>query len=355
MSTTRPSMVDQSDLGLARRNDRGTALVLALSLLAIFGILGSVYVRYMSLEVVTTDMQVRKARAEHLASAGVEIALEGLRQEILNPDRYNVRGATTAFNFTTYEGIGVGDAGVAATELGVAAEADAKPEPRLAVANVTIYDESSRINVNHAPAGVLQRALKVDANTARAVASSVPAGATGPKSQWLLGLDELVAQNRLTQEQFDALDPSELTVFSVLDHNNPVGHFNVNEAGPAALAAMLNVSEEQATQIKAKAPFTSMEAFGAAVAAVTGLPFTGGEAASALGLKSRCFRIVSESRYAKLYDPAAYEAAEGEQKEKYLRNRAAGRVEAVVLFHDDGSHDVLFWSGSREMVGAGPT
>jgi len=351
----RQTIVDSGNTRVARRNDRGTALVLALSLLAIFGILGSAYVRYMSLELVKSDIQVREARAEHLASAGVQIALEGLRQEVLNADRYNVRGVTNAFDLTTYEGINVGDGGVTATELGAPTEPDAKAEPRLAEAKVTIYDESCRINVNHAPAGVLQRALNIDANTARAVASSVPAGATGPDSKWMLALDELVGPSRLTQDQFNAVDRSKLTVFSVLDHRNPVGHFNVNEAEPVALAAMLNVTEEQATQIKAKGPFSSITTFGEAVTAVTGAPFTGGEAAPALGLTSRCFRIVSEGRYAKFYDSAAYASAAPGEKSQYLSKPATGYVEAVVLFHDDGSHEVLYWSTSRESAATGTT
>lgn len=355
MINTRRTTDSRSNAGCAPRNNRGTALVLALSMLAIFGILVTYFVGYMNLELVETDMAVRNARAEHLAAAGVQIALEGLRQEVLDPTRYNNRGVTTAFDFTSYNGINVDDEGVKASELGAPETPSAKPQSRLAVARVTIYDESSRINVNHAPAGVLERALKVDPNTARAIATSVPAGATVPDGQWLLALDELVGPNRLTQAQFDALDPAQLTVHSVVDHANPIGHFNVNEAAPVVLAAMLGLSEEQATQIKAKGPFTSLEAFGQAVTAVTGLPFTGGEAGPALGLKSRCFRVISESRYAKIYDQAAYEGAEPAQKGQYLRNSASGRVEAVVLFQDDGTHEVLQWNTGRELTGAGTT
>lgn len=333
-------------------------MVLALSLLAIFGILGTAYVGYMNLSLMETDMGVRTARADQLAVAGVQIALEGLRQEVLNPNRYNIRGETARFELSTYHGIEPAEGGgVIATSLGLAEDPDGSIQPRLAMANVTIYDESARININHAPASVLQRALKVDVNTARQVASSVPAAGSGPDSKWFLALDELIHPALLTQEQFDALDLAQLTVHSVGDHTKPTGYFNVNEASPTALAAVLNVTEEQAIQIKAKAGdgagFTSMQAFNDAVAEVTGSPFSGAETKDALALESRCFRVVSEGRYAKILDQAAYDAAEADQKSTYVRPGGAGRVEAVFLFGDDGSYEVLHWSTDRDVT-AGP-
>ena len=355
MIDTRRNSVAPGAAGPARHDERGTALVLALSLLTIFGILVTYFVGYMNLELRETNLGVRQARADHLAVAGVQVALEGLRQEVLYPDRGNIRGEARSFEFTTYNGIAVDDGGTSAAVLGAPETPDGRLQPRLAMAEVIIFDESSRVNVNHAPAGVLQRILKVDASTARAVASSVPAGATAPGGQWLLGLDELISPSRLTPAQFAALDPAQLTVFSVADHGQPVGHFNVNEAAPEVLAAMIDVTEEQATQIKGQGPFASLEAFGGAVTAVTGLPFTGGEAAPALGLKSRCFRIISEGRYATVYDEAAYAGADASQKRQYLRNSASRRVEAVVQFNDDGAYEVLHWNADRELAGAGPT
>jgi DNA uptake protein ComE-like DNA-binding protein len=328
---------------VSRNRQRGAALVLALSMLAIFGILGTCYLRYMNSEIMETDFDLRLKRAEHLAGAGVQVALEGLRQEVLNPNFTTRKGEMAEFEFDTFGNIDHTESGIAASrELGL---------PRLAVSRVTIIDESSKLNLNYAPADVLQRLLKLDAATALAIASSVPpAGQPGNR---ILALDELVTRKLLTQEQFDAsVNPTQLTTFSVADGAAPSGYFNVNGASPAVLAAVLNVSEEQAAQVAAKGPFASLGALTEAVSSVVGSPFTGVDSNAALGLKSRCFRIISEGRYAKILDEAAFLDASDSQRERFLSNSATKQIEAVVLFHDDGSHEVLHWSTGRELDSA---
>lgn len=330
--------------GAARQHNRGTALVLALALLAIFGILGTSYVRYMNLNSMETDMGVRGARAEHLADAGVQVALEGLRQEVLSPDRHGEKGKPVDFHFTTYDGI---------DHRGDGITADAMNMPRHAVATVTIHDENTRVNVNHAPARVLE-ALGIEANAARAIAQATPAGGKNPP---LLALDELVTRGLLTQAQYDSLDRSVFTVHSVADPANPTGYINVNEAPPRVLSALLGLSEDQAAQLRARikdqGPFSSLPALSAAVSEITGEAASGIEQNAALGLKSRCFRVLSEGRYAKIIDWQGYDAAPSGERDMYLRNRASERVEAVIQFRDDGSYEVLHWRTGTELGDTG--
>ena len=55
----------------------------------------------------------------------------------------------------------------------------------------------------------------------------------------------------------------------------------------------------------------------------------------ALRLDSRCFRLVSEGRYASMAGGRDYD-------------RASARVEAVVVFSDDGEYDVVYWNTQRK-------
>ena len=50
------------------RDERGAALIFALSLLAIFGFIGAAYVAYMNLNLVESDLDLRKARARHMSA-----------------------------------------------------------------------------------------------------------------------------------------------------------------------------------------------------------------------------------------------------------------------------------------------
>lgn len=342
-STCRPSIVRDS----RRHQERGAALVLALSLLAIFGILGTSYIKYMNLSLEESDQDLRVRRADHLAVAGVEFALEGLRMEVMSPNHSVQKGETIAgIPFDSYFGISDGESGVVT---------QAMPQERLATADVTVYDESGRLNINHASPDALQKLLGVDANTARKIASSVPRGGQSGDKKWFLALDELVTRGFLTQDQFDLVIPTLLTTFSVEDHANPARHLNVNSADPAVLAAVLNLSMEQAAQVKAKAPFPSLTALSDAVAAVTGSPAPNIEGDTALVLESRCFRIVSKSRYAKIIDKDKYDAATTpEERDRLLRNSARGRIETVVLFEDDGSYRVIQWNTRGEAIDADP-
>lgn len=334
MRTTTTTSIQKS------RNERGAALIFALSMLAIFGFMGVAYVKYMSLNLVESDLDLRKARARQLAVSGIQIAASGLRQEVLSANHKVPRNTPAAFDLATYNGITHGDEGIVAEPMNVT---------RLARTTVTVYDEGGRVNLNHAPASALQKLLGVDGDTARNITANVPRGAQGPDARWFLTTDELLSRGLLTKAQYNLIVPDTLSTVSVVDHANPAGHFDVNGAEPAALSAMLNLTLEQAQQVKSKGPFASMEALGQAVSAVTGAPAEAVTGEPSLGLKSRCFRVVSEGFYAKAIDSDRYDAAATEdEKDQLLTNRTTSTVEAVLQFNDDGTYEVIYWNASPE-------
>lgn len=322
------------------RGDRGAALIFALSMLVIFGAIGVAYVGYMNESLADSDFDLRKARARELAVSGIEIAAAGLREEVLSANNRVPRGAVTTFDLPIYKDITQGDDGIKTVGMNMT---------RVARATVSVYDEGARVNLNHAPVSALQKVLGVDGDTARTIAGSVPRGAQGPDARWFVSIDELLSRGLLTKSQYDLVVPESISTLSVVDHANPTGHFNVNGAAPSELAAMLNVTLDQAGQIQAKGPFASLEALGQAVASVTGAPAEAVVADTALGLKARCFRVVSHGFYARAADQVRYDAATTEEeRDKLLTNRAASTVEAVLQFQDDGGYEILYWNADPD-------
>ncbi len=320
----------------SKEGRRGAALLFALSILAVFSALGMIYLRHMELEVADTSIELRQKRARQLAMAGVESAAAGIQQYLLNPTTRPVQmDSPYAVKFPTYRSLVTGEDGqTAIEEMGW---------PRLAETTFTIHDESGKINLNHAPASVLQKVMGIPGDTARTIAASVPAGGNDPKKQWFLELDELV-DRRLLEGPLAPTVYETLTTYSVVDHRNARGFFNVNAADPSALAAVLDLTPEQAAQVKGKGPFSSSEALAGAVAAARGVPPESVTSDPALGFQSRCFRVVCEGRYARFVDKERYETASAADKRRHLMNVAVHRVEAVLLFNEDATYDIIHWN-----------
>jgi len=65
------------------RHDKGVALFLAISFLALFSVLGASYMRFMSLELDETDMRIRDMRVRNYATAGINNAAGHIRSALL--------------------------------------------------------------------------------------------------------------------------------------------------------------------------------------------------------------------------------------------------------------------------------
>lgn len=318
---------------------RGTALVIAVSLLALFTTLGMLYVRAMSTEIEKSNLALRRARARNLAIAGVRAAIGDLERAVDQGQLVQILSKPRTYQFNTY------------TSVRTTAGRQMQPfENRRAVATVTITDESGKINLNHTPAKALKEVLGVDIATALGIRISLPG--TKPKQlrkkgvpkQWLVGVHDLASRGLLTKEQFEKVDTSLVTTYTVTDHQNPKAYLNVNMAPAAVIAAVLNVSPEEADRIVAQRPYKSFAAFrevlgkDPATFALKSDPDSATGIPAALTLKSRCFRIISEAKYAAV-------VSAGENQKEY--NRTYGRTEAVVLFDDKGGYQVVRWNTQR--------
>lgn len=323
-----------------RARKRGAALIIAVTLLAIFVTLGMFYVRNMSLELEKTLFVINQARAREAATGGVYAAIGDLQRAAAENQIPQVIATTRTYPFPVY--------GAQRTTAGLEL---APVENRRVEASVVIADESGKINLNHAPASVLQRVLNVDGVTARNITSSLPRADGEPvptqaaNSGWLLDAADLVSRGLLTPEQFAALDKDLITTWTVADHAAPQGFLNINAASPEVLAAILDVPLETAQQVAAVGPFDSLEALAQAAGKESATfnikPDPGNPAAwpAPLTSDSRCFRIVSEAASVSVAGQAEYD-------------KAASRVEAVVVLGDNGEYEILYWNAGRSPAAA---
>ena len=314
---------------------RGMALVIAISLLALFSTLGMLYVRRMNLEVAHADILLAEARARQAATAGVQAALAELERALDKQQHiHQLFSKPKRYDFPVYSG----------------ALADGTPtreasDRRRAYANVPIA-ENAKVNLNHAPASVLQMILGVDGATARAIAASLPRGAGFAESdeeahrQWLLDPGDLVARGLLTPEQYEDINPAHVTTCSVPDHSNPVGFININTAPAEVMAAVLDVSVEDARKVITRRPFRTLAALAAAAGKdpatfnIRPDPREPAALPAPLAIESHCFQIVSE---------AVCATVAGKQE----HDKVHARVEAIVYFPPEGGHEIVRWNARR--------
>ncbi len=315
---------------------RGMALVIAISLLALFSTLGMLYVRRMNLEIARADMLLAEARARQAATAGFQAALAELERALENRQSHQVVGKPKRYDFPVYSG----------------ALADGTPtreasDRRRAYADVIIADENAKVNLNHAPASVLQMILGVDGATARAIAASLPRdGAAFSESdeeahrQWLLEPGDLVARGLITPEQFDAVNREHVTTYTVPDHDNPVGFININTAPAEVMAAVLDMSVKDAGKVITRRPFRTLAALAAAAGKdpatfnIRPDPNNPSSLPAPLAFESRCFQIVSEAVCANVAGKQEYD-------------KVHARVDAIVYFPPDGGYEIVKWNARR--------
>ena len=340
----RPVAARESGPGRVRglRRESGAALVLAIALLGLFTMLGMIYIQRMNIDLDRTKWQLRETRARNLTEAGVQIALSKLERAMAEGQLVQLLGKPQSCTLPAFKG----------TRMGGALQL-MRMESRRSAIEFTILDESGKVNLNHAPAAVLEQLLRVDAKTAKAIRDSLPPTGIARlvnknrEGRWLLHPDDLVTRGLLTEEHFAKLDPATMTTYTVVDHENALAHININTAPVAAVAALLDLSTEEAGQLDAKRPFSSASALYAAA---------GKDAATfnvrqnrrnsralppALSLTSRCFRIRCTAEFG---STAGAAAAKGMHRGYH---RAHAEAEAVVLFEPDGACRVLRWTTER--------
>ena len=325
--------------GTDSRGERGAALLLALALLGLMTIMGTYYVRFMSLEVRTTQYDEAQTRARLAAESGIEAALAALTRAHDEGQTHFSTAQPHTYTLPVYRYVAGGS--------GRGFDVD---ENREAQAVVTVQDENSKINLNTAPAPVIAEVLGVEPETAEAIVASQPrqtgvhtaslrpTNAEGEELQWLYTLDDLKARGLVTPEQFAAIDRSLVTTFSALPFTDTAEQVNINTSPPAVLAAAIGVPLEQGEKIAERRPFQSLPAFLGASGKLRAEDFAlgaTGDKRSAFTTQSRVFRLVSEGHY--IHHGLGNTALQ----------EARAYVEAIVRFNDDGAAATLYWNTSR--------
>ena len=308
-----------------RKVNDGAALIAALGFLAIFTMLGLAYARQMVLRADEISYDRVTLQTREAAAAGVTSAIDAIRAARAAG---NELPAAYEFTLPLYKF----DRTAKDTDF------ITTNDTRTLTVRVEVLDESGRLNLNHASTRMIQAVLGISGEDARKLQSSLPRNKQEESTAWFTHVDDLVVRNLIDKESLDAADKNLLTVYSVIDQNNPVGYFNVNTMPIKLLAPLLGISEEEAEKVAAMRPFASLDDLTKATgkSAETFALRRGADVGSVLGselcFKTSCYRIRATARYS--------EAAILGAGEKDLRRRLA---EAVVVFDDSDRAAIVYW------------
>ncbi|MBN2309090.1 MAG: general secretion pathway protein GspK [Candidatus Hydrogenedentes bacterium] len=318
---------------------KGFALLTAIILLAVFSLMGSVWLRYMLLENDQTARGLKSLQAQYVANAGANAAIAELARALQSGDVAALLAEPPVVEVPIYSNVVARPNGLEAVEKA----------PGLA--RITIEDENARINVNYAPTRVLSALFGVDGATARKIRTSLPRQdadefAVGDEpAYWFTSTDELVTRGFVKARDFGPVS-GDLTVHSVMGAEEAAaGYININTASQRVVQAVLGVDAERAKTVMAARPFASVAELSAAAgkpAATFNVrpdPATPDVLPKDLCFESRCFRIISAGSVSR-EGPAG-------SRQVYAR----GWVEAVVYFGADGEPEIRFWSETPKREG----
>lgn len=289
----------------------GVALISALALLALFSILGTAYLSFMTIEQDAAHYEVRQVRANQYAEAGLAGAIGEIQAALeagtIPQDAYTVSVPQFEQNMT-------------ASNIDV---------------HVQLFDESSLLNANHVPREVFE-ALGFERSAIRGLKASLPRadGVVDPNRQWLGSIDEL-AKRLSIEDGAEGPDTSLFTVYTAYDIARPEAYLNLNSLGPKALTAVLNLTPEEGESLAGKRPFTNWPDLlnksqkDPASFNIRPEEFGARTRPAAFTFRSRCYRILSTVNLKSIYS---------------ARRTLTSSVEAVVVFRDDNTYAVRFWS-----------
>lgn len=296
------------------RDNRGVALLVAMGALVLIASLSVAYSRYMLLESDETKYDLRSIRANHFARAGFEAAVGTIQRNLLAGE---MPSNSLTFEFPVYLG---DDEGIVEHGLHVG------------VADVTVQDESGKVNLNHASLDTLRR-LGFDQQTAGTILRSLPLpGQPAHGNQrWLASLGELVERDLVTEDALLAINTKFLTVYTVADHTRPEGFVNINSAPKPVVQAVLGVGPAVADNIIEVRPINDADGLRAAARQEDDANLLANVPA-AVGYSSRCFRLTCTGKL-------SLRQEDGTELTAIER-----RLEAVVLFPEGESPVVTYWN-----------
>lgn len=288
------------------RPDAGVALFVALSLLLVFSMLGTAYVKYMNVELKSTQVDIQKLRGKHLGQSGVYAAIGEIEAAIAHGE---APAGSYQFDMPVYR--------MQKADDGVTLEQVEFPQS----VKAQVSDESGLVNLNHAPDAVL---------TALKVPQSVINERRGRNFRPFVSVDDLRSRDLMNSQDYAALDRGSLTVYT---GDKTGANVNLNAAGPNVLSAIFNITVAEAEALSGKRPFTSwedvVEKVGRAPSTYR-VPSSGQSMPAGLSLTSDCYRILSTANMITT---------------DTSRNGLDVDVEAVVRFSGEG-FSVRFWTES---------
>ncbi len=311
-----------------RRNAEGVALLTVLGILALLTVMGLATVSYVAHQTDEARLRLDTLRAEHIAQGGLQAAIALIEERLAAEEGRHGEAWEDAVSIPVYVVDGGGEPAAASHVWGEAV--------------FTVEDELGRVNLNFAPPDLLER-LGFSPEDAAAVAEYVRPGGNG--ARWLSSVDGVVTAAGLDPGAAGALETGWFTVYSAPPGAPPGAYLNVNTLPTDVLAAVLDVSAEQADEAAARRPFQNARALAYAAgkrpeAFLLAPPEGEPEGtAEALAFRSRTYRVAVEGRLVEEGD--GVEEDEGGQRTRLVR-----RVSAVVHFPVDGPPEILrAWPG----------
>lgn len=231
---------------VGRRKNIGVALLLAISVLGLFSMLGMYYVRDSELELRRTQMYIDDIRANIYADAGVQLAMAELQRAWHND---------TLVNFSTMNRIlEVEIPYYKSFYLGKSGSRIEPSDTYKAKIHIEFFDESGKININCSSAGLLQKVMNVDGETARQIVGRLNQSA--PKQKWFYLQEDLI--NFLPNIQADQVFFENVSTWNAGNPAKPISYLNVNAMSDKVFSAVFNIPLEETTQILSKRPFATV-------------------------------------------------------------------------------------------------
>jgi len=298
-------------VSLKKIGDKGVALLIAISLLGVFALLGMYYVRDSETELQRTVLLLDEMKVKDYAKVGLNLVLAEL-EKAWRTDKIQdlISRCPLEFDCPYYkQSYGINEASF----LGPSDTIQVKIKAQ-------IFDESGKINLNCSPASVLQKILNVDGETARQIVSNLPTpGLNSTNQKWIYLVDELYDRGWLKKEKTNIEVSNFVSAWNAGNPENPQSYLNVNIAPPEVLMALFNINLDDAQRIMNARPFKSFNEVISAIgkdpatfnmkvdtpSPVWQFPFIDKSTSFRVAVTSELSRVISGRSYNKIY--ASYE------------------------------------------------
>jgi len=242
------NLYEQNRKSFYKISNKGVALIIAISLLGVFALLGMYYVRDSETELRRTSLLLDEMRVREYAKTGIYSAMVELEkawrtdtiQELLDK-------CPLEFDYPYYKQVYEGN-GTFSLESSDTVSVKTK---------VWITDESGKININCSSASVLQKIFNINGELARKIVSNLPnSGMASSTSKWIYLMEELYGG--IIPGSFNDQILNLVSTWNAGNPDNPVPYLNINKAPNEVLMALFNINLDEAQKIVNARPLKTM-------------------------------------------------------------------------------------------------